>query len=93
MAITSNGNRYIFGAAADDLAGHWFPMALIYTGATTAGHKAVVTDSADATICTLQAAVAGETVPIYFYGNISFNGIKIGTLDSGEVTLLINGHG
>jgi hypothetical protein len=68
------------------------PRALVWAGATTAAHKAAITDADGVTVCYLSVAAAGESVVLdehYFGGGRPWKTPITATLGSGMLLITI----
>lgn len=90
MAVTNYRGVIHMDALNDEVDKELIIQAVHYSGATTAAHKAILTelDTGDANeIFHMSAHAAGATDFVTLECPIRVNGIKLTTLGSGEVTI------
>lgn len=90
MANNVNQNPFILDTAADDILATTIPLepkAMLWSGASTAGHVAQLEDGSEAVKCVLSATGNGDTVVFYFPPGFVMKGLSVGTLQSGTIYL------
>lgn len=85
MAVTNNGNRIKFGAAADAVTGRHKIQAILLDH--TAAANCVIKDTGDKEIITMRNTTGTLSEVVYFPCGLWVDGIKVTTLSAGAVTV------